>query len=220
MSERIKKLIEAAKAGNIPLMQQQLSQGVDVNASYNRDTALVWAANEGKAEAAAWLLDNGANVNQPVQDGKYTPLMVAAVMGKMNVVILLLERGAQAAAINSEGKNVVQMAREHSRTDIADYIQKFIDFGPDEVSFSYPLQDRVMQEIFNFPRKERVTLVRKTVAGDVEAMQRDSFSSLDDLSGLRKAFAEHKKRGGKLDEADVFSDALQKPKLGNSSFKP
>ncbi len=217
MSDSIKTLIEGAKAGNIPLMQQQLSQGVDVNASYNRDTALVWAANEGKAEAAAGLLDNGANVNQPVQDGKYTPLMVAAVMGQMNVVILLLERGAQAAAINSEGKTVVQMAREHSRSDIANYIQKFIDFGPDEVSFSYPLQDRVMQEIFNFPRKERVTLLRKSSAGDVEAMQRDSFASLDDTSGLRKAFAEHKKRGGKLDEADVFSGALQKAKLRKPS---
>lgn len=220
MSDSVKILIDGAKAGNIALMQQQLSQGVDVNAVYNRDTALVWAANEGKAEAAAWLIDNGANVNLPVQEGKYTPLMVAAVMGKMNVVVLLLERGAQAAAINSEGKSVVQMAREHSRNDIAAYIQKFIDFGPDEVSFNYPLQDRVMQEIFNFPRKERVTLVRKSVAGDVEAMQRDSFSSLDDLSGLRKAFAEHKKRGGKLEEADVFSGVLQKPKLNSAGFKP
>ncbi len=217
MSDFAKTLIEAAKAGNIPLMQQQLAQGVDVNAVHNRDTALVWAANEGKTDAVAWLIDHGANVNLSVQDGKYTPLMVAAVMGKMDVVVLLLERGAHAAAINSEGKSVVQLAKENSRADIANYIQKFIDFGPDEVSFSYPLQDRVMQEIFNFPRKERVTLVRKSSVGDVEAMQRDSFASLDDTAGLRKAFAEHKKRGGKLDEADVFSGALQKAKLRKPS---
>lgn len=60
---------------------------------------------------------------------------------------------------------------------------------------------------------------RKSTGGDVEAMQRDSFSSLDDLSGLRRAFAEHKKRGGKMDEAEVFSGSLQKMKL-NAGFKP
>lgn len=219
MSAIIKTLIDGAKTGNIPLMQQQLALGADLNAAYKRDTALVWAANEGKVEAAAWLIDHGADVNLPVQDGKYTPLTVAAVMGQMDVVILLLERGAHAAAINSEGKSVIELARQHAHNDIANYIQKFIDLGPDEVSFNYPLQDRVMQEIFNFPRKERVTLVRKAAAGDVEAMQRDSFSALDDLSGLRRAFAEHKTRGGEMDEAEVFSGSLQKPKL-NAGFKP
>lgn len=132
---------------------------------------------------------------------------------------MLLERGADTSIVNKDGWNAAQAALNREHPAIAQIIQFTMDAGPDEISFTHPLQDRVMQEIFNFPRKERVTLVRKSAAGDVEAMQRDSFAALDDLSGLRRAFAEHKKRGGNMDEAEVFSGSLQKPKL-NAGFKP
>ncbi len=211
--------VEAGKNGDIAQLENLLALGADVNAMHNRDCAMTWAANNGHVKTVTWLLDHGADINIIVQDGKWTPLMVAAVMGKADVVQLLLERGADAAVVNTDGWNAAQSARNREQPAIAQIIQAFMDAGPDEVSFTHSLQDRLMQEIFNFPRKERVTLVRKSTGGDVEAMQRDSFSSLDDLSGLRRAFAEHKKRGGKMDEAEVFSGSLQKTKL-NAGFKP
>ena len=69
-----------------------------------------------------------------------------------------------------------------------------------------------MQEVYSFKRRERFTFIRKSENGDVEAVQRESFFALDDKSGLRRAFDEHVKRGGKMSEEDVFGDVMMKPR--------
>jgi len=88
------------------------------------------------------------------------------------------------------------------------------------VVFTDRVYDRVVQEIYNFRRKERFTFIRKEELGDVEAVQRESFADIADKSALRKAFDEHRKRGGKLDESDVFTDMLPKAKQKGLSLQP
>jgi ankyrin repeat protein len=56
-------------------------------------TALLHAARAGRVEAAAALLDGGADVDQGSGDGT-TPLLIAIVNGHYDLAMMLLERGA------------------------------------------------------------------------------------------------------------------------------
>lgn len=201
-------MTKAAQEGDLAALQRLKAAGarVEFGAAEN---PLLQAACKGHVACIAWLLDEGADINRADNNGAWTPLMCAAYYGFPEAAALLLERGARRDLRNTGGQTAMDCARGQGKTGVV----RVFESNPNEVIFCYPLADRTLQEIFNFPRRERVTLVRKGEEGPVEAMQRDSFSALDDLTGLRKAFAEHKRRGGKLEEADVFPSVLAKPKL-------
>ena len=57
-------------------------------------TALLHAARQGHREAAAALLDGGADVDQPSAGDGTTPLLMAAINGQFDMAMLLIERGA------------------------------------------------------------------------------------------------------------------------------
>ncbi len=99
-SERAEAFHEAAKYGRVEEVQSLLRHRVDVNSlDANGQPALGRAPD---ARTAAALLDAGANPNAPDKKG-YTPLMLAAADGRVDVVRLLISRHA---SIN-----------EHNRTD-------------------------------------------------------------------------------------------------------
>jgi hypothetical protein len=198
----------AAQIGNLVEMKRLHALGAEITFSDATDP-LIQASCKGFKECMIWLLDNGAQIDRIDNSGKWTPLMCAAYYGHPEAVRLLLDRGANRELKNSKGQTALACAREQGHA----VALRVLENCPDEISFSYPLSDKTMQEVFNFPRRERVTLIRDGEGGKVEAMQRDSFSSLDDLTGLRKAFAEHKRMGGTLDEADVFSNVISKSKI-------
>ncbi|MEZ0225378.1 MAG: ankyrin repeat domain-containing protein [Alphaproteobacteria bacterium] len=201
-------LVRAAQEGDIPLMEHLVSEGAEVNMP-GVHAPLVWAASRGHLETLRWLLDHGAEVNAVDTANGWTALMSAANKGQDDMVRLLMEHGADAAIVSKQGKTAKMCAVEAKHTGTA----SLLDLNPDQISFSWPLRDRIMQEVYHFPRRERVTLIRNGETGPVEAMQRESFSSLEDLSGLRKAFAEHRRMGGKLEESDVFQGHWPKTKL-------
>lgn len=199
-------LADAAKLGDVQRMTQLVAAGARINADVEH-SALVWAANEGHLEAARWLLDNGSDVDPRAPD-KWTPLMSAASKGNLSIVQLLIDRGANPQRKYTDGKTAIDKARDNNRADIVAVLKN----TPDEVSYFDTVSDRVVQEVYSFKRRERFTFIRKSENGDVEAVQRESFFALDDKSGLRRAFDEHVKRGGKLSEEDVFGDVMTKPR--------
>lgn len=199
-------LADAAKLGDVTRMTQLVAAGAQINSDINH-SALVWAANEGHLTAARWLLDNGAQVD-PGPPDKWTPLMSAAHKGHLSIVQLLIDRGANPQRKYTDGKTAIDKARDNNRADIVAILMN----TPDEVSYYDTVSDRVVQEVYSFKRRERFTFIRKSESGDVEAVQRESFFALDDKSGLRRAFDEHVKRGGKLSEEDVFGDVMAKPR--------
>lgn len=200
------RLTEAAKAGKRTEVENLVAAGANVNAPDVEYGPLVWAANNGHTACVAYLLTQGADPDIRRTTEHWTPLMCAANKGFADAIEVLLEGGANPSLRNKDGNDALALARKGNRHDIVSLLDK----NPDEFSFFHDIDDRVMQEVFNFPRKERVTLIRKSRGGDVEAMQRDSFQSIDDQSSLRRAFEEHKKRGGKMTEDDIFENALPK----------
>jgi ankyrin repeat protein len=92
------------------LVKSLIDHGANVNAQMKDGrTPLMVAARLGRLDRVSLLLDRGARVNTPASDGK-TALMVAitCMWDKDNqVVVLLLNRGANLDAVDSQGRSAV-----------------------------------------------------------------------------------------------------------------
>ncbi|HLK22546.1 MAG TPA: ankyrin repeat domain-containing protein [Bryobacteraceae bacterium] len=93
-------LVWASKSGRVGVLDRLLRAGANIHADPYRGTPLLWAASCNRTEAAAWLLDHGANVNQKATFGGLThgqgitALHMAAQNGHLPMVQLLVKRGA------------------------------------------------------------------------------------------------------------------------------
>ncbi|GMM56739.1 Hos4 protein [Maudiozyma humilis] len=100
------KLHRAAKAGDLAYVGQYLENGgrADFRAFFE-------AARLGHAELANLFLAFGASVNSAARGG-VTPLMAAVGRGHLPTVRLLLGAGASVHAVDDEGRNALQYARD------------------------------------------------------------------------------------------------------------
>eukprot|EP01012_Entosiphon_sulcatum_P006091 TRINITY_DN12841_c0_g1_i1.p1 TRINITY_DN12841_c0_g1~~TRINITY_DN12841_c0_g1_i1.p1 ORF type:complete len:827 (-),score=139.59 TRINITY_DN12841_c0_g1_i1:118-2598(-) len=81
------KLINAANAGNDPLVQQLLLQKVDVNGGNCADQTPLWkACLQGYSHIVRTLLKHGADVNRPTMTNRSYPLSIACRNGREAVV--------------------------------------------------------------------------------------------------------------------------------------
>jgi len=91
-------LTYAARNGRIEPMAFLLARGADINAEPYNGTALHWAVARKQTDAAAWLIDHGADLNRRAGFGGtrgVAPLHVAAAWdGSPDCARLLVERGA------------------------------------------------------------------------------------------------------------------------------
>lgn len=131
------------------------AKGVQLDArSRNGDTALMIAAFNNEAIAAARLIDKGAEINRPgwtalhyaaasgsltivrkllehsayidaESPNKTTPLMMAARAGHEKVVLLLLEEGADVLLKNELGLDAVDFAKSQERTTIVHLLERW-----------------------------------------------------------------------------------------------
>ena len=91
----------AAAQGNIEAIKQHVSAGTDLNAKEpaGGSTPLIVAALFDQAEAAKLLIEKGANINAPNNDG-VTALHAAAFFCRTETVKLLLDKDAEVNAKN------------------------------------------------------------------------------------------------------------------------
>ena len=103
----------AAFEGNIAELEANKHAGSDLDAQSPNEiqaTALTMAAVGGQAEAAQWLLDNGANVNGPNGDGS-TALNASAFLGRADVAKVLVDGGVDTTIRSWEGQSAADIAR-------------------------------------------------------------------------------------------------------------
>ena len=96
---------DAAKVGNIELINQHLETGVDVNSKDEIGfTPLHYIASGSQLEIAKLLIDKGANVNAKDLDGG-TPLHAATPSNQSTKIVeLLVQKGANVNAKNNNGE--------------------------------------------------------------------------------------------------------------------
>ena len=116
----------AAATGNIGALKEHQAAGTNLNATdANSNSALHVAAFYDSAEAAEWLLKNGAFVDIRGGDGG-TPLITAAFSGHPKTVKVLLKHGADVSATNDLGASSLQVLEadwELTRYIIEDLLQ-------------------------------------------------------------------------------------------------
>jgi ankyrin repeat protein len=119
-------LWEAASTKNIGALKEHQAAGTNLNAAdANGSSALNAAAFFDSAEAAEWLLKNGAFVDIRGGDGG-TPLITAAFFGHPKTVKVLLKHGADVNATNDLGGSSLQVLAadwELTRYIIEDLLQ-------------------------------------------------------------------------------------------------
>ncbi len=109
-SRRQLRLFRAAQAGDVPLVEQLLAEGSDVEGRNSASlSALHFAAASGQSGAVRCLLRHGADVNAASHIG-LSPLMIAARDGHAEIVSLLIEAGADIRATVA----TVPEARDHA----------------------------------------------------------------------------------------------------------
>ena len=104
-----------------PVVRLLLDRGADPNqaaANAAKVTALHAAVSSSQTDIARWLLDAGADVNAR-QQMDYTPLMGAAANARLDLMDLLLARGADPALATTDGKTAADLAREHGHEEVA-----------------------------------------------------------------------------------------------------
>ena len=103
-------LIRAVAKGDTAVVEQLLSNGVDVNQRNSRGiTPLMAAAYKGNVELTKLFVEKGADVNARSNKGG-TPLMAAVQSGNKELVKFLLDSGADANAQDQMGLNAFHFA--------------------------------------------------------------------------------------------------------------
>lgn len=88
------------------------------------EAALHWAAIGGKnsEEILSTLLSRGANINIQTQKEGWTPLHIAAGKGHLNLVEMLVSRGADIRLLSFSGSNALNLAMHYSHSNTARFL--------------------------------------------------------------------------------------------------
>jgi ankyrin repeat domain-containing protein 50 len=112
----------AVNSGYKERIMSLIESGADIDAQdpIGESTALTQAAEQGRADLASLLLDNGANPNQREKHGQ-TALHIAAEDGHADVVAVLVAEGADIDA-RVHGWTPMLLAAKNERFGIPDYL--------------------------------------------------------------------------------------------------
>ena len=103
-------IITAAAQGNIAELAANKHAGADLDALTDLPvTPLTMTVLGDHAEAAQWLLDNGANINGLNGNGS-TALHAAAFLGRAEVAKVLIDGGIDTSIRNWEGQSAADLA--------------------------------------------------------------------------------------------------------------
>jgi ankyrin repeat protein len=93
------------------VVEQLLSSGADVNAAdfEKHQTALMWAASQGKTANMDVLIKHGADVNAKTAGG-FVPLFFALQSKDPKAPVLLLDNGANLSYVDPSGNSAMQIA--------------------------------------------------------------------------------------------------------------
>ena len=133
-------LFAAASLGRLEIVDYYVkkleSLGKDINPALTAGddlgvTPLTIAADRGNLATVVYyvkkLESQGKDINPALTAGQnlgVTPLNAAAQAGKLDIVKTLIYRGVPLAVKNNKGQTAEDVAREHNRQDVADYLAK------------------------------------------------------------------------------------------------
>ncbi|WP_424244706.1 ankyrin repeat protein [Elusimicrobium posterum] len=124
-------LMSAVGANDVNTIKKLLAAGADVNARAFEGTgssplfdAIMLSREENTEAVVKLLIASGAQLNVQVGETGATPLILASMMNKKNIVQILLDAGADTSIKTEKGKTALDYANEKGYKDIAALLQK------------------------------------------------------------------------------------------------
>lgn len=115
-------LMLAAFYGNEPVVALLLKREVEVNRP--GWTALHYAAINGNAKVVRMLLEASAYVDAESPDDKMTPIMLAAMRGRVGAVAVLRDEGADLSLKNKDGLTAMDLALRYGQKEVMAVLQE------------------------------------------------------------------------------------------------
>jgi hypothetical protein len=116
-------VILAAYGGHTAVVEYLIGEGADVNAADSSgQTALIYTSKRSFTGTAALLLKNGADPNVQTRKTGTTALMIAAVLGDMEMLRLLLDNGADANLRDYFGDTARMLAEKKGNSAVVDLL--------------------------------------------------------------------------------------------------
>ncbi|MGE7863473.1 ankyrin repeat domain-containing protein [Bacillus mobilis] len=106
-----------------------LESGADIHnraKNENENTPLQAAIANKQSELVAFLIEKGSDVNV-IQSGGWTGLHEAALLGSEEIVMLLLENGANKAIKKNDGKTAYDIALEKGYDQLLHHLKPEVD---------------------------------------------------------------------------------------------
>lgn len=98
-----------------------------------------------KYKFTKFLLNNRANVNVPEKQG-FTPLMEAVLKENIDIIKLLIDRGADLYAKNDEGLNAIELAFKYGFEEIGFYL-KYIAYDTNVITKKFTNGDKLFLNV-------------------------------------------------------------------------
>jgi hypothetical protein len=118
--------LKAANDGDVAEVMARLKAGVDVDYLNSRGySAAMLAARHNKPEVLKVLVHAGTNINNQQVNGGHTPLHLAAVMGHIDAVKVLLQAGTDRTLRNQFNQTAEEGARSSGHNDLAELIKNY-----------------------------------------------------------------------------------------------
>lgn len=118
------RLATAIDSGSVSAVRRVLDEGVSPDTLVYEATPLMWAIWDDRYYVAKLLIDRGADVNLPDENG-YTSLMAACNMGNLRMAKLLLDEGADVNAVElTYGTSALQSCCEGGNEAVFDLLIK------------------------------------------------------------------------------------------------
>ncbi|MEJ2717725.1 MAG: ankyrin repeat domain-containing protein, partial [Deltaproteobacteria bacterium] len=128
ISELRKRVLDAARSGDIGKMKQLLRAGVGVNTrNEENETPLIIAARHGKTPIVKLLLNKGADI-EAASNSRVTALTAACRNGHSEAAELLLKEGAKLNIKEDDGLSPLALACQHGHLKLAKIL---LDKGAD-----------------------------------------------------------------------------------------
>ncbi len=116
------RLATAIESGSVAAVRRLLDEGTSPNAVMYDSPAMMWAIWDDQYYVVKLLIDRGADVNLPDDEG-YTPLMTACSMRNQRIAKLLIDNGAEINAVElTYGMSALQTACEAGDERIFDLL--------------------------------------------------------------------------------------------------
>lgn len=112
-------LLSCTKADQGEFVTVLVQEGADPNAGSFR-TPLQWALMMGKEASVEALVNAGADINF----GKPPPITIAASMGRVKSVGLLIDKGVNIAAQDNDRRTALDLAETYRHREIVDILKR------------------------------------------------------------------------------------------------